>query len=104
MVTQAQHDEQTADLAAAVVEGVMLRKPLDANGFKTWIIVFSGGKVVGDFFYYDQDDGAWTENRPAVISFVGMRPSQKSFREQGFSVARPVWYNPLTRDLEIRVE
>ena len=50
MVTQEMHDEQTADIAAAVVEGVILRKPLDANGFKTWIIVISGGKIVGDFF------------------------------------------------------
>lgn len=103
MITEAQHDEQTRDIESALVEGVMLRKPLDSNGFKTWVVVFSGGKVVGDFFYFDQDDGAYTENRPAVISFVGSRPSQKSFREQGFSVGRPVWYNRLTNDLEIRI-
>lgn len=102
MITQEMHDEQTADIDGAIVEGVMLRKPLDSNGFKTWIIVFSGGKVVGDFWYYDQEDGAYTENRPAVISEVGNRPSQKSFRNQGFNVGRPVWYNTLTNDLEIR--
>ncbi len=102
MVTQEQHDEQTADIAAAWHECRMLRKSLDDDGLTYRVLMVNGGRVIADFTQYQDEQGAYAVPTNAIASLVDERVTESGLKLKGWLRAKNVAYNTLSGDIEIR--
>lgn len=102
MVTDVQHDEQTADIAAAWQECRMIRLPLGDDGMSYRVLMLNGGRVIADFAQYQDEQGAYATPTNAIASLVDERVTESALKLKGWLRAKNVAYNTLSGDIEIR--
>lgn len=102
MVTQEQHNEQTADIAAAWQECRMQRLPIGEDGLSYRVLMVNSGRVIADFTQYQDEQGAYAVPTNAIASLVDERVTESGLKLKGWLRAKNVIYNTLSGDIEIR--
>lgn len=91
--------DQTADIKASWIDGRMLRKVQSDS--KMRVIIISGGKIADDFYVTADEDGETLTEISAVWSLKGERATEKTMKLDGFTRAKNVRFNTMTREINI---
>lgn len=92
-------EEQTTDINNSWINGRMLRKM--QTDTKMRVVILSAGKIADDFYVTADDDGETLQEISAVWSLKGERATEKTLKLDGFTRAKSVTFNTMTREINI---